>query len=369
MTTNIQKAAHLWSTKGGSDKLYNLFLRPKADGWVVDYTNGKRGSTLQSGTKTQTPVSYDAALKIFETTERAKLKDGYRSVENGRAFTHSESAGTEAGLDVQLLTSIDMARCQKLIKDDDWVAQLKENGERRPLFIKDGLVTGANRNGLLVDIPSSWQDEFSQFGNATFDGEHVGEAYAVFDLLSLDGEDLTALPFAARYLRLTNLLERQSVLPPSLRLVEAQATTSTKQRLFEYVGHMDLEGIVLKHTLSPYVTGRSKQALKYKLTDSATCIVVRHNAQRSVVLGLLNSAGTTVEQGNVTIPVNHSIPEVGAFVEVEFLYYTGSAFEQPVYGGLRTDVTKEDARIEQITRYKPGVSAESVCAYKDWLNY
>ncbi|MES2027112.1 MAG: hypothetical protein V4448_16295 [Pseudomonadota bacterium] len=362
MTTSNEKSAHLWSTKGGSDKLYNLFLRPKAEGWVVDYTNGKRGGALQSGTKTQEPVAYEAALKLFEATVRSKVKDGYGTVESGQAYTNSEFAGRATGLDVQLLSSIDEETCMALLQDDAWVAQLKENGERRPLFIKDGDVTGANRSGLTVHIPAIWRSDFAQYTNATFDGEHVGDAYAVFDLLSLNNEDLTVLPFAARYLRLVNLLESHPTLPPSLRLVEAHATTSTKERLLQHVRAKKLEGVCLKRASSTYSAGRSKDALKFKLTDSATCIVVRRNAQRSVALGLRDASGVLIEQGNVTIPANHAVPEVGSLVEVEFLYYTGSAFEQPVYGGVRTDLSEEDARIDQITRIKPGISLEMACA-------
>ncbi len=118
----------------------------------------------------------------------------------------------------------------------------------------------------------------------------------------------------------------------------------------------------MKRASSTYSAGRGKDALKFKLTDSATCIVVRRNAQRSVVLGLRNASGVVIEQGNVTIPANHAVPDVGALVEVEFLYYTGSAFEQPVYGGVRTDLCEEDARIDQITRIKPGASLEMACA-------
>jgi bifunctional non-homologous end joining protein LigD len=362
MTTTTEKSAHLWSTKGGADKLYNLFLRPKADGWAVDYTNGKRGGTMASGTKTEKPVSYEAALKLFESTVRAKTKDGYGPASTGQAYTSSEFAGRATGLDLQLLTSIDESYCNSLLRDDGWCAQLKENGERRPLFVKDGVVTGGNRSGLLVDIPAAWLTEFAQFGNATFDGEHVGEAYAAFDLLSHNGEDLTGFPFAARYMRLVNLLESQSVLPPSLRLVEAQATTSTKERLLQYVRDNQLEGVAFKRLSGIYEAGRSDDALKFKLTESATCIVVRQNTQRSIVLGLLNADGQLVEQGNVTIPANHRMPEPEALVEVEFLYYTGKAFEQPVYGGERTDLTRADARIDQITRHKPTVTPGNACA-------
>lgn len=353
MTQPIETSAHLWSTKNGSDKLYNLFLRPKADGWSVDYTNGKRGGTLQSGTKTEKPVSYEAALKLFDSTVKAKTKDGYGTVDSGVAYTSSEFSGRATGLDVQLLSPIDEQRCNELLADDAWVAQLKENGERRVIFVKDGVVTGANRSGLLVDIPEQWTKDFAVFQNATFDGEHVGREFAAFDLLSWYGADLRHQPFSIRHLKLIGLLIPNQKPGSCFRLVESQATRDTKIRLLQHVRQQQLEGIVFKRARAAYGAGRSADALKFKLTDSATCIVVRQNTQRSVVLGLLDAQGDLIEQGNVTIPANHQMPQPGALVEISFLYYTGKAFEQPVYGGERKDLVRDDAQISQITRIKP----------------
>lgn len=362
MTHEVIQSKSLWSTKAGADKLYNLFLRPKGEGWVVDYTNGKRGGTLRSGTKTEHPAAYQVALKVFESTLRAKIKEGYGEVGDGQAYTSSEFAGRATGLDVQLLTAIDETRCKELLADDGWIAQIKENGERRPLFVKDGNLTGANRSGLLVDIPEAWLSQFGQFGNAVFDGEHVGENYFVFDLLEFDGEDLRPLPFAARYLRLTQFLESRSGGRPNIRLVEAHSTQSTKERLLGYVRRHNLEGLVFKRVLAPYGAGRSDDALKFKLTDSATCIVVRRNSQRSVVVGMLNAQGALTEYGNVTIPGNYVVPNPDDLIEVQFLYFTGQAFEQPVYQGKRTDLPRADARLEQIKRVKPPLVQEAALA-------
>lgn len=362
MTQPTETSVHLWSTKAGADKVYNLFLRPKADGWTVDFTNGKRGSTMQTGTRTGKPVLYEAALKLFKEIVSAKTKDGYGPIETGTAYTSNEFSGRATGLDVQLLTSIDEQRCNELITDDDWVFQLKEDGERRPIFVKDGIVTGGNRNGLLVDIPAQWVKDFAVFENAIFDGEHVGDHYAVFDLLSLNGEDLRSYPFASRYLRMIKLLDTEVEQPASMRQVEVHASYIAKNWLLKQVREQQLEGVVIKRGMAPYAAGRSGDALKFKLTESATCIVVRQNTQRSIVLGLLDANGVLVEQGNVTVPVNYGMPEPDELVEVRYTYYTGKAFNQPVYGGKRTDQVRADANISQITRFKPGVLTEMACA-------
>jgi len=344
---------HLWSTKGGSDKVYNAFLRPKAGAWVVDYTNGPRGGTPRPGTRTEQPLDYAAAHEIYTKLVKSKIKDGYTSAEGGQAYTSSEFAGRATGLDLQLLTAIDEPTCRNLLNDDIWAAQLKENGERRVVMVRSGSVTGANRNGLLVDIPQAWQKEYAQFWDIELDGEHVGDVFHAFDMLSCAGENLRSMPFAARYLRMTKVLSCMATAPPSLRLLEAQATSETKRRLLQHVRDNNLEGIVFKRLDSPYEAGRSKAALKFKLVDQATCIVVSHNVQRSVVVGLLDAGGRLKPLGNVTIPGNHEIPAVGQLAEIEFLYFTGNAFEQPVYLRQRTDLNREDARLDQVTRIKP----------------
>jgi hypothetical protein len=60
------QSVSLHSSAGGADKLYNVFLLPKDDGYIVNYQNGRRGGTLTNGTKTATPVPLDKAQAIFE---------------------------------------------------------------------------------------------------------------------------------------------------------------------------------------------------------------------------------------------------------------------------------------------------------------
>ena len=113
------------------------------------------------------------------------------------------------------------------------------------------------------------------------------------------------------------------------------------------------EGYVLKALAAPFAAGRSTTSLKFKFNQSATCEVIRVNAQRSVAVGLRDEAGAMVDMGNVTVPPNEALPAVGTLVEVRYLYrYAGGKFEQPVYKGQRPDMTAEDAVLSQVTRIK-----------------
>ena len=60
-----------------------------------------------------------------------------------------------------------------------------------------------------------------------------------------------------------------------------------------------------------------------------------------------------VPVGNVTIPPNQTVPNVGEIVEVEYLYaYLGGSLYQPVYRGKRRDLDISACTTRQL-KYKP----------------
>ncbi len=63
--------------QGSSDKIYQASLEPKDGGYVVNFAYGRRGATLTAGTKTQTPVSYDEARRIYDRLVAEKTAKGY----------------------------------------------------------------------------------------------------------------------------------------------------------------------------------------------------------------------------------------------------------------------------------------------------
>ena len=79
MTTTMEesKSASLYYREGNSDKEYHVRLDAKDSGFVVNIAYGRRGSTLSTGTKTHSPVYYDAALLIFERLVRENRGCGF----------------------------------------------------------------------------------------------------------------------------------------------------------------------------------------------------------------------------------------------------------------------------------------------------
>jgi bifunctional non-homologous end joining protein LigD len=353
---SLEISANLFNKKNGSDKVYNAYLRASGDGWVVDYSNGRSGSTLATGTKTITLVSYEVALKTFNKLVSSKISGGYEQSDQSDAsstYTSSADAGETTGLNLQLLTSIDEISCHAYLRDDRFSAQLKANGERRAIIVENGEMCGSNRKGLKVNVPQKWIIDAAYFGNVVIDGEQIGDDFFAFDMLKENETDLKSLPFSERYERLKSLYFKQDLRPAWFKLLDAKLTTSTKLELLKLVVENQLEGIVFQNLTSTYQAGRNSESLKYKLVENATCIVYGLNSQRSVVVGMLNEANELKSYGNVAIPANHDVPVVGDLIEIRYLYFTGQAFEQPLYLGKRLDLHKLDANILQITRRKP----------------
>jgi bifunctional non-homologous end joining protein LigD len=250
-----------------------------------------------------------------------------------------------------------------MVADDRFCAQEKANGERRTIEVVDGVVRGINKLGLYVNLPENLIEAFTGFKNAMFDGEQIGTTFHVFDLLSYDRVDLRDRAFGERFEMLVEDVLRGMFTTPDwpIKVLTAAFTREEKAALLAQVKDSNGEGLVFKDVAAPYGAGRSSSVFKYKFKESCTCTVVQANLQRSVQLGLLNSAGDMLAVGNVTIPANFPVPAAGELVEVEYLYFNPEgAFEQPVYLGPRNDILSSEANIGQINRLKPGVSMDDL---------
>ena len=100
---------------------------------------------------------------------------------------------------------------------------------------------------------------------------------------------------------------------PAIHLVETHFTAGQKREAFDRLKSGNREGVVFKHTDAPYIAGRPASGgpqLKYKFCETASFIVGKVNAKRSVSL-LLHAGKNITAAGNVTIPPNHEIPKPG----------------------------------------------------------
>ena len=352
ITTQIPTTT-LYYSEGSSDKVYQCAIEPAGERFVVNFAYGRRGSTMNTGTKTNVPVDYDSAQRIFDKLVKGKRSKGYTEGQDATPNQHSDQQ--PSGILPQLLNSIDESLLPKLIHDDNYCMQEKHDGRRLIVQKRGQNITGINKKGNTVGLSLPLFNVVQAFdADVTIDGESIGENLFAFDLLELDGVDIRSWPYRERLAALMNLLF--SVQQRVIKLVDTAFTTSQKLRLLNELREGKREGIVFKQIFARYTAGRPNSGgdqLKHKFVATLSALVSRINPQRSVAISLLGRNGWQ-HAGNVTIPANHSIPSVGDVVEVQYLYAFAESdvLFQPVYLGKREDVDTTECRVSQL-KYKP----------------
>ncbi len=109
--------------------------------------------------------------------------------------------------------------------------------------------------------------------------------FCVFDLLELDGEDLTVRPLVERRALLTGRIRPSSALQPT------EAWRDDAQGRFAAACQAGWEGLIAKRADAPYVAGRSKEWLKLK------CVW----EQEFVIGGYTDPAGSRTDFGALLV--------------------------------------------------------------------
>jgi DNA ligase D-like protein (predicted ligase) len=173
---------------------------------------------------------------------------------------------------------------------DDWMLERKFDGERCVGRKGDAGVhlesrTGKDLTGTYPEVRAALaaqriQDFIIDGEVVAYDGEQTSFSrlqqrlgvtqpsrervaaypvvYCVFDLLEINGEDLTARPLSERRTRLAKAIRPKA----ALRLTEAWRGDS--QRRFAEACRSGWEGLIAKRADAPYARGRSKDWLKLK---------------------------------------------------------------------------------------------------------
>jgi len=361
-TTPTIQSASLHYREGNSDKVYHAAIEPQAEGYLVTFSYGRRGQTLNTGTKTSYPVSLAEATKIFDKLINSKLAKGYQysaaSAGQEKPYQQSGDEGRDSGIRCQLLNAIDQSELNRLLTSTHYCLQEKYDGRRLMVRKQGDEITGINRRGLIVAIPDAIREAVEHIPfDVLIDGEAVGDKLHAFDLLEVKGTCLRHRRYIDRFSGL------MMVIPPgldALRWVSTSVDPNDKIEIYEELRLTNREGVVFKDMDAPYSPGRPNSGgpqLKFKFVESASFVVTGINTKRSVTLGLYDG-DKLVPAGNVTIPPNHAIPQMGTVVDVRFLYAfreSGSIY-QPVYLGQRTDIPASECVVEQL-KYKAAKAA------------
>jgi bifunctional non-homologous end joining protein LigD len=202
--------------------------------------------------------------------------------------------------DVQLATLVD-----KPPEGDEWLHEIKLDGYRLLGFMFGGATCLRTRNGKdwtgsfpsltaaleklkaknavldmeAVIVDAEGKSSFQALQEALGDRGNADKIVAyVFDILHLDGKDLTSLPLTARKEKLRALLNQP----------KGYATLRYSDHVVGRAGEMlagacgkGLEGIISKEARAPYIPGRQKSWLKSKCAQRQEFIILGFSAARS----------------------------------------------------------------------------------------
>jgi bifunctional non-homologous end joining protein LigD len=282
--------------------------------WLLIKHNDKYASTEDITEKDKSVVSKKTIAQVEETTgriwksnrgEKSKVKSKNSKAESSSA-KKNDSQKSYVDEVTELLQKAKRAAFPSHIKpmlatltdepfdDPGWVYEIKWDGYRAVSYLNKGEVEILSRNNLsftqkfkeVTDALKHWHINavidgeiiainnegvvnFQQLQNFANKGEDVHLEYYVFDILWLDGKDLTSL----------TLLERKGILetimPEDDSVVRFSDHIEEKgKELFELATQRGLEGIMAKKSDSTYMTNfRTKLWLKIKNNKRLEAII------------------------------------------------------------------------------------------------
>jgi ATP-dependent DNA ligase len=203
---------------------------------------------------------------------------------------------------------------QERFSGPEWIFERKLDGIRLLAFKNGPAVNLFSRNRLAQDIPAV-ADAMASLpaSDVILDGEITwgrgGLAYHVFDIMWLDGRDVTSLPLDER----RALLGQLPLQPPFARVISLD-----DPRPWEHACREGWEGVIAKRRTSHYEHRRSPHWLKMK------CEV----AQELVVGGFTDPQGVRVGLGALL---------VGYFEADDFIFAgkVGTGFDTKLLLDLR----------------------------------
>jgi len=341
----MNESIRLEFREGNSDKIYNAELTEHGGGYVVNFSYGRRGAGLSTGTKTYNPVPYPEAKNIYDKLVHSKTSKGYKEAGGSVSINKVVDTKVDTGIKPQLLNEVDDLSAEKMISDDRYCMQEKNDGRRKMLSYTGSNVQGVNKKGFEIPVTDDMIKDVQRIkGACIIDGEDMGTHIRLFDLLSYP-----TMGYQARYEMLKSIIPTCS----TLRVVETAWTTAEKQTMYNKLKAESAEGVVFKLKDASYSPGRPASGgaqFKYKFTATASCIVISvHATKSSIGLAVLDDAGNEINVGNVTVYPNQVRPNLDDIVEVKYLYYfeNGSLF-QPVLLGIRDDVDMLECTINQL---------------------
>jgi bifunctional non-homologous end joining protein LigD len=298
----------------------------------TESTGGKTKTTLSQG-KASLKTTPGGQTSNGDDNKKKKMNSSVHSVSSVvrelQKVTGARKAPMPSTVHPMLATLVD-----KPFDNPQWLFEIKWDGYRAVAFLEGGKARLVSRNqndmtsqfselrdlpkhvrartaildGEIVALDVAGRPSFSLMQQRTGignggrrikgSGTAVPIAYNVFDLLYLDGYDLTAIDLETRKELLAGIVSGRGLVRYSDHHLEQGVA------LFEAAKQQGLEGIVAKHRTSHYEQKRSREWLKMKITRSQECVIGGYTDPRgsrehfgSIILGLYDEKGRLLHVG------------------------------------------------------------------------
>lgn len=222
-------------------------------------------------------------------------------------------------------------------------------------YVLDGEIVATT--GKFSDIAR--RDKQSKYADVNRVMCEVPAQFIAFDFLHGD-EDIRGWRYADRRLALEGFSATWDD-----RLPFVTSVVSTDPAFFEIVREQGMEGVIAKRMNSTYRSGRFGDWIKFKTTQSVTCVATGYEpgigARKhfgAMFLHMIDANGQPVAVGKVGTGFTHrEIDNLKAqldagtplVVEIECLNVSKDGILRfPVYKGLRTDLSVLDATLSQL---------------------
>jgi ATP-dependent DNA ligase len=241
------------------------------------------------------------------------------------------------------------------LTQDQYVAQLKLDGDRFVVEVLDGVVQVFNRQGVpkTSNVAEAVLAPLRQLsaGRWVFDGEIIGRKLWLFDLLEAGGHLGADAPFRDRHTALTIVLETLRPDEACIGLLGYVSGTTAKRELLATAQADHREGIILRDVQAAYQPGRrSRGLLRVKFLrelDAHVVEVATSTGKQNAALAVYDDEGNAVAIGKVST-IGKGAVKVGDVVEVRFLYTVGDRLFQPRIVRVRTDKAGSECSARQL---------------------
>ncbi len=297
--------------------------------------------------------------------ESVKLEPKTAKIQTYRNIAGARKSKLPAFVRPQLATLVD-----SVPQGDEWLHEIKFDGYRILCRIDEGRATFLTReeqdwtrrfgslveaaqdlpakeaflDGEVVALEENGVTNFQLLQNSLKENNTAILVYFVFDLLYLDGWDLTRCPLRDRKKILERILKpkRAKKAPNSLRYSEHWI--SQGDELYQESCRKGLEGIISKKADQPYRSGRSRDWLKVKCSKS----------QEFVIGGFTEPAGSRSGLGALLVGVHD---EQGKLL---YAGKVGTGFTQQSLKELRSRLNSLERKSPPFVNPPKGAEARGV---------